>query len=184
MQKKSTSGRILTYVALGFAALWTILFFSGLFVGTGLQDAPDRFYFGFTFGLILFAFAGGFLYFAAQQGGLFKLGKEWLNGAIPALLIVISGLLTIAPVMDNHLNGTWYTPFWANGSLRDPEGFIKRHNDQYHFEQDTALKNYILKYRELPGINLRDGAIISGQQPKSTAPRANEHDFPYPGRTD
>jgi hypothetical protein len=181
--KKNTADKVFSIAALILAAAWVVLFFSALFKGNGLSDAPESYWVGFVIGILVFLGAIAFVWYAAKSDGLFKLGKEWLNGLIPAVAIVISGLLTILPVIDNNLNSTWYSPFWGNGKLKDPQDFIKRFDDQYNFDQDTALKNYIIKYRELPGINLHDGLIRSGVQKPSTAPRAYDYDFKYPDVT-
>lgn len=60
----------------------------------------------------------------------------------------------------------------------DPDCLKKYYNNFYHFDKDTELWNYVVTYRELPGVNNWAYNIRFKKTPPSTAPRANE-EFEY-----
>lgn len=64
------------------------------------------------------------------------------------------------------------------GRVADKELLYNCYEGFYHFNENPELKAYVDKYGELPGRNLWNAYIRSGEFPKSTAPRANE-DFEW-----
>lgn len=61
------------------------------------------------------------------------------------------------------------------GKVKDTTVLFKYYDEFYHFSTDQALKNYVIKYGELPGRNNWNSYILNGEEPPSTAPRANEN---------
>lgn len=57
----------------------------------------------------------------------------------------------------------------------DPACLKKYYNDFYRFDEDTELWDYVVRYRELPGVNNWAFNIREGTTKPSTAPRANEN---------
>lgn len=64
------------------------------------------------------------------------------------------------------------------GRVKDTTVLFKYYENFYHFKTDTALKNYVIQYGELPGRNLWNTYILQGDMPRSTAPRSDE-DFKW-----
>lgn len=68
--------------------------------------------------------------------------------------------------LDNH------------GRVADTAVLFDCYENFYHFNDNPELKEYVLKYGELPGRNRWNAYILAGDIPKSTAPRADE-DFKW-----
>lgn len=64
------------------------------------------------------------------------------------------------------------------GHVKDTTVLFNCYEGFYHFNENPELKKYVIEYGELPGRNLWNAYILSGEEPKSTAPRANE-DFKW-----
>jgi len=64
------------------------------------------------------------------------------------------------------------------GRVADTTVLFGCYENFYHFKDNPELKEYVIKYGELPGRNLWNAFILAGDEPKSTAPRANE-DFKW-----
>lgn len=64
------------------------------------------------------------------------------------------------------------------GKVKDTTVLFRYYEDFYHFKTDTALKNYVITYGELPGRNRWNSYILAGDEPRSTAPRSDE-DFKW-----
>lgn len=64
------------------------------------------------------------------------------------------------------------------GKVVDTKVLFNCYEGFYHFNENPELKKYVLEYGELPGRNLWNSYILSGDEPKSNAPRADE-DFKW-----
>lgn len=64
------------------------------------------------------------------------------------------------------------------GRIADTTVLFGCYENFYHFKDNPELKEYVIEYGELPGRNLWNAFILAGDEPKSTAPRANE-DFKW-----
>lgn len=65
-----------------------------------------------------------------------------------------------------------------DGTISDTSVLFNCYDGFYHFSSDTALKNYVRKYNELPGRNRWNSYILRGKIAGSDAPRRNE-DFEW-----
>jgi hypothetical protein len=65
-----------------------------------------------------------------------------------------------------------------HGKVVDTTVLFGCYENFYHFKENPELKEYVIKYGELPGRNLWNAFILAGDLPKSEAPRANE-DFKW-----
>ncbi|MGQ0739568.1 MAG: hypothetical protein ACT4OJ_10945 [Bacteroidota bacterium] len=64
------------------------------------------------------------------------------------------------------------------GRVADTAVLFDCYENFYHFNDNPELKEYVLKYGELPGRNRWNAFILAGDIPKSTAPMADE-DFKW-----
>lgn len=65
------------------------------------------------------------------------------------------------------------------GKVVDTAFLFSYYDNFYHFSTDPALKEYVIKYGELPGRNEWNYYIRAGKAPRSNAPRADEPTFQW-----
>lgn len=159
-------------VGLSILGVWLIGSSYGAFhnfISEAARNAPSVFKF---LGVIPLAIA---IYFVVQlaKSKIESRGASILGIVVLFVLWVCTNCGFFFPAGDIK---QYKTCFDLNGKVEDPEGcLIKDYNGFYKFDQDTALKNYVIKYNELPGVNHWAYNIRVGKTAPSTAPRANEY---------
>lgn len=124
---------------------------------------------GIFWKVVMFAFLGAALMVAVKDiGGKF---------ALP-LAFVLVGLAFTSSTGFKFTGGDikQRVTYLDNlGRVADTTVLFGCYENFYHFKDNPELKEYVVKYGELPGRNLWNSYILAGDAPKSTAPRANEN---------
>ena len=127
---------------------------------------------GILWKVVMFLFLGGGLFVAVKGiGGKFA----------PVLAFVAVGLAFASSTGFVFTAGDIkqrITYLDNLGRVADTTVLFGCYENFYHFKDNPELKEYVIEYGELPGRNIWNAFILAGDEPKSTAPRANE-DFKW-----
>ena len=111
--------------------------------------------------------------------------KKWNGTSIaPGQWFLLYALTVIALMSSTGFKSTAgdlkqvITYLDTEGKVADTDVLFNCYEEFYHFNSNPELKSYVLTYGELPGRNRWNTYILSGDIPKSTAPRADE-DFEW-----
>jgi hypothetical protein len=168
----------------GLTMLWFVLLAGlliyGVLCGLGITntfwgwDSSHASFGAIIIMFILLAVAGFILYRYAT-------GKIEIRGAGFTGIALIIGLAFFASTDFNPTGGDIkqkVTYLDNHGRVSDTAVLFNCYENFYKFNNNPELKQYVRDYMELPGRNLWNTFILSGDIPKSTAPRANE-DFKW-----
>lgn len=168
MKKKSINWWLGTGV-LAAAMIYCIL--CGLGVTNTFWGWDSR-HSGIGWKFVMFAFLAAAVLVAVKWGG---------TKHIEILVFALVGLAFVSSTGFKFTGGDIkqrITYLDNQGRVADTTVLFGCYENFYHFKDNPELKEYVIEYGELPGRNLWNAFILAGDEPKSTAPRANE-DFKW-----